>query len=97
MIFQFDITPRKTGIALSLLTALVVFVGYSGINWLEGDWQPLTLDWVPPTQRAGGENPNNQQPLVLQPSVPAGEITAGWETPLEEPPIGTASRDREIR
>lgn len=97
MIYLIDITPRRTGIALSMLTALVVLVGYAGINWLEGDWQPMTLEWTPPLTRVAREAANEQQPLVLQPSVPSRTVTAGWETPLEDSPIDTASREREIR
>ena len=90
-----NITARKTAVALSALTALVLLIGYVGVQMLEGNWQPSSLDPLPSTATA--TIPTTQQPLVLKPTVPDGAITTGWEMPLDDEPLDTASREREIR
>ena len=89
-------TARRTAMALSGLTAFALLVGYAGVQWMEGNWQPSSLDPLPSTPSAA-TTPTSQQPLVLQPTIPSGAVTTGWETPIEDESIDTASKEREIR
>jgi hypothetical protein len=82
--------------ALSTITAFALLVGYAGVQWMEGNWQPSALDSQPATTSTA-TTPTSQQPLVLQPTVPSGAVTTGWETPIEDESIDTAAKEREIR
>lgn len=92
MTYLQDITTRKTGVALSMLTVLVLAVGYVAVQWLSGSRQPPALE-QPPSALQANTAPV-EPPLILKPSAPDGAITTGWEFPLE---IDTALREREIR
>lgn len=96
MIFPRDITTRETGLALSGVTVLVLAVGYGAVQWLSGSWQPPALEQASGALQVN-TSPIEPPPLILKSSAPHGAITTGWELPLEEPPIDTALREREIR
>lgn len=96
MISLRGITNGKTGLALSALTVFVMAVGYAAVRWLSGSRQAPPLEQLPSAVHAGA---NRSEPplLILKPNVPDGAITTGWDSPLEETPIDTAARERELR
>jgi hypothetical protein len=91
-----NLSKRRTGLALSALTALVLVLGYSVVQLLEGDWQPSRLE-ISSSPSAPNSRPKDQPPIiVLRPNAPDSAAPTEWEHPTDEP-LDTVGRDRVLR